>query len=212
LCFYVGAVREPPIKMEYKNRKTTRLKDYDYSQNGMYFVTICTKDRECYFGDIVNKNMTLSGMGKIVDRFWKEITEHFSFIEIDEYVVMPNHVHGILGVINYKDVGTRFIASKNNASDTNREDAINRVPTGGVTKKNNPMLNPNSLSKIIRWYKGRCAFEIRNNNVPVTFAWQSRFYDRIIRNETELNKIREYIFKNPDNWERDRNNVENILM
>lgn len=178
----------------------------------MYFVTVCTKDREDLFGKIVGGGMVLNDVGKITNDIWQKIPIHFPFVNLDGYVIMPNHIHGIIEIINRENVGTQFIASANTASNISKEDAMNRVPTGGITGNNNPMLNPNSLSKVIRWYKGRCSFEIRNNNSPVTFAWQSRFYDRIIRNEIELNKIREYIFKNPANWERDRNNVENLLM
>jgi REP element-mobilizing transposase RayT len=126
---------------------------------------------------------------------------------------MPNHIHGIIEIINTENVGTQFIASGNNTSNINKEDAINRVPTkGGITGNCNPSLNPDSLSSIIKWFKGRCTFEIRKNLNPIYFVWQSRFYDRIIRNDLELNKIREYIQKNPEMWERDRNNVENLLM
>ena len=94
---------------------------------------------------------------------------------------------------------------------------MNRVSTekkklGGVTGENNPMLNAGSLANVIRWYKGRCSFEIKKQLNPITFAWQSRFYDHIIRKDESLQKIREYIEANPQMWERDRNNIENVWM
>lgn len=208
--------------------KLARLQNYDYSQNGMYFVTICAKDRERFFGEIENGKMILSDTGKITQQFWQEIPKHFSFVNLDEYIVMPNHIHGILEIINGIFVETPFMASwglpdaekiSQNAKyhqdagniqnvkypqgtaypqntgysqnegypqgKGNPRDAINRVSTednkkrGGITGENNPMLNPNSLSKIIRWYKGRCTFEIKKQFNPILFAWQSRYYDHI---------------------------------
>jgi len=194
-----------PEEIINKNRKTIRLKNYNYSSNGVYFVTICIKGKEGLFGNIFNQKMKLSELGKTADNIWMEMQNKFLFIKLDEYIVMPDHIHGIIEIINPCAVGTRFIASKYDTNNIKREDAMNRVPTGGMTGKNNPMLNPDSLSNVMRWYKGRCAFEIRRKNNPYTFAWQSRFYDRIIRDEIELNKIREYIRSNPAAWERDRN-------
>lgn len=181
---------------KYKNTyrvESTRLKNYDYSQNGYYFITICTKDRKCYFGEIVNSEMQLSEIGKIVKQYWLEIPKHFSFAVMDEFVIMPNHVHGIVVIENH--------INDNNAN-INGRDAINRVSTGGITGKNNPMLHQ-SISKIIRWHKGRCTFEINKMQGNIFFAWQSRFYDRIIRNERELKNTRQYIVDNPKNWEKD---------
>ncbi len=181
---------------KFKNRyriKSVRKMGYDYTSDGWYFVTICTKNMEPFFGNITDGEMNLSEIGKIVENYWQEIPKHFPSVELDEFSIMPNHTHGIIGINNFRcDDG----------------DAMNRVCTtrGGVTGKNNPM-SKNGLGEIIRWYKGRCKFEIgRDNN----FAWQSRFYDRIIRNEKELNKIRKYIFENVLKWEFDRNNPENL--
>jgi len=190
---------------KFKNKyrtKSLRKQRYDYSQDGAYFITICTKDKKNYFGKIENGKMILSDVGIIANKYWKEIPNQFVFVELDEFVIMPNHVHGIL-MIN-----------------SNGRDAINRVSTdnGGVTGKNNPMLH-NSISRFIRWYKGRCTFEINKlyknaiNRVSteIDFAWQSRFYDRIIRNDIELNKIREYIQINPREWDNDKNNIDSCI-
>ena len=202
------------MEEKFKNRyaiKSGRLHSYDYSSDGMYFVTICTKDREEFFGNVENGKMALSEIGKIAEKFWQEIPKHFPFVNLDIYQIMPNHVHGIIEIIKNDFVETQFIASKND-----NQDALKCVSTGkisgGITGMKNPSLNPNSLSNIIKWYKGRCAFEIRKQLNPITFAWQPQFYDHVIRNDESLNKIREYIFKNPAEWERDKNNLENIFM
>ena len=185
---------------------STRFKGWDYSSDGYYFVTICTRGREEFFGKIENEKMILNEMGKMTHRFWLEIPKHFKNVTLDEFIVMPNHVHGIVVIENDKNVPCR--------------NAINRVSTtmgnkkriGGTTGKHNPMLSENSLGKIIRWYKGRCTFEIKKQNNFPGFAWQSRFYDHIIRNEKSFNRIREYIIYNPLKWDEDRNNLENLYM
>jgi putative transposase len=181
--------------MEFKNRKSNRLKNYDYSQNGMYFVTICTKNREKLFGEVVNGEMMLNYVGKITEQCWLKISIHFPYISLDKFVIMPNHIHGILEIVNNdSDVGNAHVRSKNNDR----------------TKM--------SLSKVIQGFKSSVTRKIlypeqeRIYAFPTKFSWQKSFHDRIIRNETELNKIREYIHKNPANWEQDRNNVENIWM
>ncbi len=200
---------------KFKNKyriKSARLKNYDYSQNGMYFVTICTKNREDYFGEIKDGEIILNEIGKVVDQFWREIPKHFLFVKLDEFVIMPNHIHGNLEIIQDDNMETRFIATK---KDDISRDAMNHVSTEdsieGVTNKNNPIPTLCSLSNIIRWYKGRCSFEIRKHTNSNVFAWQPRFYDHIIRNEIELNKIREYIINNPKNWEEERYNIENVF-
>ena len=208
--------------------KSVRKLDWDYINDGWYFVTICTKNMKMFFGNITDGKMNLSEIGKIVEKYWLEIPKHFPFVELDEFSIMPNHTHGILGINNFncrRDGDSSRLDSRD-------RDAINRVCTtgkGGVTGKNNPM-GKNSLSEIIRWYKGRCKFEIGkifgrdddssrlhdadqdaiNRRLYDNFAWQPRFYDRIIRNEKELDKIRKYIFENVLKWEFDKNNPKNL--
>src|SRR5690606_16958731 len=113
--------------------------------------------------------------------------QQFSYLELGEFVVMPNHIHGIL-LINKTSVQTRLIASLSQTS---------IKPTGGITGNNNPMLHDN-ISRIMRWYKGRCTYEIRKLNSA--FAWQPRFYDHIIRNEISFQRISQYIVNNPQKW------------
>ena len=171
---------------EKHKRKTIRLKEFDYSQPGEYFVTICTKNHECRFGAIVDGKMNLNEKGKIVDRCWKGILEHFSNVVLDEYVIMPNHIHGIL-ILN--------------------ESAVSLQEQFGK-----PV--PGSLSTIVRSFKS--AVTKRINETHLTGAgdaplWQPRYYDRIIRNEKELNNIREYIANNIITWMFYKETPEDVL-
>ncbi len=173
--------------------ESPRLKNWDYGWDGSYFVTICTKDRYCFFGHIQDGQFIANSMGEIAGKYWMEMPDHYSFVELDEFVVMPNHVHGILW-INRKDAINQADAI----------DAMNRVSTttgGGVTGKHNPMLQDN-LSRVMRWYKGRVSFECRKINID--FGWQERFHDHIIRDEPSYQRIKEYIRNNPLNRETDK--------
>jgi len=181
------------IKM--KNRKPNRLRNYNYSQNGMYFVTICIKNRFKCFGEIKSGKMVFNKLGKIAEKCYLEIPNHFPDVFLDEFVIMPNHVHVIIetGADN-ASVGNAEMRSK-----IKNNEKIDRTK----------ML----LSKAIHGFKASVTKEInRMKDYNVEFGWQKSFYDHIIRNEISLNKIREYIQTNPQMWERDRNNMENIWM
>ncbi|MEZ4877158.1 MAG: transposase [Flavobacterium sp.] len=187
---------------------SARLHNWDYSSNGAYFITICTQNKEHYFGTINDGKMVLSEIGKLVEQFWIEIPNQFPFIELGNFVIMPNHVHGII-IINKlhtnSQVETRFIASNNsNTTDETRLIASLQeqpIKNGGFAGDKNPMFHEN-ISKIIRWYKGRCSFEIRK--IHADFGWQSRFHDHIIRNANSFENIQNYIQENPERWENDK--------
>jgi len=220
---------------KFKNKYTinsARLQNYDYSQNGIYFVTICTREKEYFFGEIKNGEMNLNEIGKIAQQFWQEIPAHFPFVKSDEFVVMPNHVHGIIEICRDIDDTNNNCAKKQTFVKTQTPvetprrgvSTIVGVSTGvGVFTNDaktqnenqrggyNPNWKPNSLGSIINQFKSVCTKKIRKSNCWY-FQWQSRFYDHIIRNDESLNKIREYIIKNPGRWERDKNNVENLWM
>ena len=127
----VSTIQKQKMSDKFKNKYTiqsSRLQGYDYSQNGMYFVTICAKDKEHFFGEIENETMNLSDIGKIAKEYWQEISKHFPFVNLDEFVVMPNHLHGIIEIINnnQKNVETQFIASKSKfIASNNQHDTIN---------------------------------------------------------------------------------------
>jgi putative transposase len=177
--------------------ESTRLQRWDYGWNGAYYITICTQKKVCFFGKISNCINELSDIGNIAEKCWSEIPLHFSFVELAEFVIMPNHMHGIIVINKRRDV-------------INGEcrDAINRVSTnpivpmapGGFAGNKNPMLNEN-ISRIVRWYKGRVSFECRN--LHSGFSWQPRFYDHIIRDNEEFLRIISYINDNPLKWEQD---------
>lgn len=186
---------------KFKNKytiKSTRLQGYDYSQNGMYFLTICTKDREHFFGEIENEIMNLSDIGKIIREEWLKTSVIRPNVILDEWIIMPNHLHAIIEIKNQ---------SSGDAL-TQGRDALQCVSTGDEEYKNKFGSQTNNLSSIIRGFKGIVTKRVRMCGLD--FHWQSRFYDHIIRNYESLNKIREYIITNPKMWERDRNNLENV--
>jgi REP element-mobilizing transposase RayT len=172
-------------KFQGKYRSDTfRAQWWDYGWEGAYFVTICAHEMEWFFGRVENKCMQLSPAGEIAHSIWHHIPNQFSDVALDAFVVMPNHVHGIVRILPEK---TYKSTSAINTNDGN----------GGITRDKNPMFHRN-LSRVIRWYKGRCAFEIRKINPA--FQWHTRFHDRIIRNETEYQNVVDYINNNPEKW------------
>ena len=204
----------------YKNKyriKSTRLANYNYGQSGFYFVTICTKNRQHYFGKIVEQKIILNKAGKIIQKYWLEITQHFENVLINEFIIMPNHTHGIIEISN------------NNTTTLCRDEALPRLPsTQNKIERNTPNQNetyvgehpqmsaispkPGSLPVIIGSLKSICTKTINKSFPNTNFAWQPRFFDHIIRTEKILNKIQWYTRTNPKKWERDRNNSEGIWM
>ncbi len=173
-----------------KSRQSLRLSNYDYSQPGYYFVTICTKGMSCWLGAIKNNAVELSSIGKAAQECWLNIPRHFPHVELDEYIVMPNHVHGIIiinpvGVQNINPVGVQ-----------------NFEP---LQQNKFQHIIPLSLGSIVRGFKiGVTQWCRRYGHIDL--EWQRNYYDHIILNEKALQKIREYIQNNPANWAEDRNN------
>ena len=173
--------------------ESARLKDWDYASAGCYFVTICTQNREPYFGEVIEQAVHLSPVGEIACQFWSEIPQHSSSnIQVDAFVVMPNHIHGIIVI-----------------EDVNGRDVACNVSTGSTMSKISPKAG--SLGAIVRSYKSAVTRWARMNQQPF-FDWQARFFDHIIRDEKGLNRIRDYIATNPVRWDSDRNNVTNLWM
>jgi putative transposase len=189
---------------------SARLQNWDYGSNGAYFITICTKNRVHYFGEIVDGEMKLNDMGKLAEQYWLSIPQQFSFVELGNFVVMPNHTHGIL-IIDKNDNETNSNANVDTDVDVDANvDIKTRLiasrpsqpeKTGGFAGNKNPMLH-NNISRIIRWYKGRCAFEIRK--IHAGFEWLPRFHDHIIRHAESFETIQNYIVNNPINWKEDK--------
>ena len=166
--------------------QSIRLKHWDYSSCGAYYITICTKNRECFFGDIVDGKMILSNAGGIVYDEWfktKQLREH---VNLDAFVVMPNHIHGIVIIDHKLTVETHGHASLQH--------------TKQHTNKFGPQCK--NLSSMMRGFKGSTTKQIKLIGYH-NFKWQPRFYEHIIRNESDMNRIREYIINNPLKWKSD---------
>ena len=178
------------MNQKFNNRyriPSARLQSWDYGKNGAYFITICTKNRHHFFGSIIKNEMQKNDIGEIAMQLWSDIPIHFPYIELGNFIVMPNHVHGIL-----------IIDKQHQNVDVSKTDTSK---SGGFANEKNPMLNEN-ISRIIRWYKGRCSYEIRKLNSE--FNWLSRFYDVIIRDSKRFEIIQTYIEQNPAKWSADK--------
>lgn len=154
-------------------RRTMRLRGFDYSSNQLYFVTICTEDRRSILGKVVGDRAFLSPYGRIADRLWQCLLDKFEMVQLDDFVIMPNHLHGII-IIN-----------------AGGED---RAPT---------------LGQIIAYYKYQSTKQYNlsvgvGSSRPFPKLWQRNYYEHIIRDEGDLNRIRKYIRNNPANWTKDK--------
>ncbi len=168
------------------HRRSIRLKGYDYSQAGFYFVTICCYQRQCLFGDIVDGVMQLNQYGEIVEKEWTRSPLIRQEIELDKYVVMPNNFHAIV-IIN--PVGANVHSPLRQPSYFSEH----------------PSMKPKSLSSLIAGFKSVVTKKINLiRKSPGTPIWQRNYYEHIIRSEESLNKIREYVVNNPLLWERDQ--------
>ncbi len=184
--------------MAYKKYKQFRIPDHDYSTAGYYFVTICSKNRECLFGSVVGDKVELTAIGQIVHDFWQQIPDHNDYIDLDAFVVMPNHIHGIIVIDRGCRNGRRN--GRKTVLETDYAHGLSTVPT----TKRGFQPEPKSLSIMIRNYKAAVTTEIRRKKLS-KIVWQPRFYDHVIRDEISLLNIREYIHENPINWKKDRN-------
>ncbi len=184
--------------------KSARLFGWDYSADGYYFVTICTKNKKGFFGEVVNKKMVLSEIGKIVDEEWRKTEEICQNVKLDKWVVMPNHIHGILIIDNWNEGMCEEIAGAYS------RDVARNVSTCVEVKNKFSKISPkpNSLPAIIRSFKSAVTKRVREIYSALDCLWQSRFYDRIIYNQKEYNNIQDYILTNVANWEKDEENLK----
>lgn len=178
---------------------SARLKNWDYRKTGAYFITICTQNREHYFGNIINGEMQLSGVGILADVFWYEIKNHAKNVELGEYIIMPNHVHGIL-ILN-GNVETLHATSLQTKQTKQTQQQTPSSPPKNETMAN---ISPKSgsASTIIRSYKS--AVSKHAHRLGFAMEWQERFHDHIIRDIDEYLRISEYIKNNPRNWDSDK--------
>lgn len=159
-------------------RKRLRLKGYDCSRPGYYLITICTKKRINYFGEITEESIVLNVLGRRAEMHWREIPDHFPEIELDEYVIMPDHIHGLLRIVS----------------------TISKIPRAKTPFNGS---KSTGISSAIKGFKYAVTRYCRNLGYQ-DFAWQSSFYDSIIKNELDLPRIRNYIRNNPRNGSRQR--------
>jgi putative transposase len=185
-----------PFNVDKHHRRSIRLKDYDYSREGAYFVTICTYLREWLFGEIVDGVMKPNEYGRLVEQEWLQTAVLRPNVELDAFVVMPNHVHGIIVITGDKPK----IGNKVDNVGTRRAVSLPPRRFGSSI--------PNSLSSIVGSFKSAVTKQINlARNTPGGVVWQSRFYEEIIRSQSMLDNIRQYIELNPANWHNDLENV-----
>jgi putative transposase len=173
------------------HRRSIRLPKYDYASDGAYFVTSCAHDRNCLFGKIANDQMVLNECGKIVKTEWLQSSEMRREIELDFFVVMPNHFHGIV-----------FLRGDDNSRKGDR-------PVAPTTRQPGPP--PKSIGALIAGFKSAVTKRINESHqTPGMSVWQRNHYEHIIRDDDDLNRIREYIINKPAKWAEDEDNSENI--
>jgi REP element-mobilizing transposase RayT len=167
-----------------RHRRSIRLKGYDYSKAGAYFVSICVQKRECLLGDIVNDEMVLNDVGRVVSDSWTWLGTQYDHVELDEYMIMPNHLHGVVIIQSWGGSRTALPSSQT-------------APTS----------NLKSLGRIIGAFKTVSTKHINEmRRTPSVRLWQRNYYEHIVRDENELMRIREYMENNPLKWEFDREN------
>jgi len=190
--------------------ESARLKGWDYSSKGYYSVTICTGNRRHYFGKIVNGKMGLSEMGQIIQDEWQKTGIIRKNVKLDEFVVMPNHIHGILVIESIVVETPRRGVSTNDLprSTNDLPRSTNDLPPSSnnpVFPRDNNNWGPNTLGSIINQFKSVSTKRIRLIGHEY-FEWQQRYYDQIIWDQQSLDRIRKYIINNPVNWQKDRMN------
>lgn len=179
------------MKTKTYHRRSIRLNGYDYAQNGNYFLTHCTRNRECLFGDVRDGKMYLSNYGRLVNECWQEIPVHFPQIVLHEYVIMPNHVHGIIEINNPQSTG----ANMGRCTDTVDVGANNYSPLR--TPQSRPHGTSRTVGSVVR------GFKIGVTKQMGFSPWQRNYYEHIIRNDESYQNIVQYMAQNPLKWKED---------
>jgi len=181
---------------EKHHRRSIRLKGYDYRQVGAYFVTICTQNRACLFGGVADGEMQLNDAGRMIEQWWFELNRKFTTVETDEFVVMPNHFHGIVAITDVTVGADLCVGPAQKGADVGDQGAHIGAP----------------LPTVIQWFKTMTANEYMRGVKTQDWApfhgklWQRNYYEHVIRDEETLNRIRQYILDNPARWKYDREN------
>ena len=196
------------FKIDHPQRRSIRLKGYDYSSPGAYFVTVCTRDRLPLFGKVENTEIILTPIGGIVEAFWRLIPRHFEGVSLDVYVVMPNHLHGVI-VLSGEGRGEAFAEG---GFRLDQEETANASPLHLPGSENPPLTRWNlqgtqrgSLGAIIQNFKSVSTRKVNQlRGTPGVSLWQRNYYEHIIRDNNELDRIRRYIVDNLLKWECDK--------
>lgn len=184
------------------HRRSIRLKGYDYSQPGAYFVTLVAHQREALFGKMVDGVVNLNGLGSLAMNEWCRLGERFENVIVDEFIVMPNHLHGVLFI-----QANRLTHSNAIVGAGQKDTILPGIPPLAPPLPNAPGLTPASLGVIVGAYKSKTARLINGlRHTPGLPVWQRNYYEHIVRDEAELNRIRQYIQNNPLQWAEDREN------
>lgn len=176
------------------NRHSIRLKGYDYTNEGLYFITICCHNRNCLFGKVVEGEMILNDAGKIAEQCWLEIPEHFTNVVLHEFVIMPNHVHGI---VEFVGANHHSPENANNDSQNIRANNDSPLPRPRGTSKTIGSLVRGFKIGVTKWFR---------TNTNVETVWQRNYWENIIRDDESYEKISNYIKINPTKWKDDKFN------
>ena len=199
---------QPKPSMRYDpaghHRRSIRLRGYNYAQEGAYFVTICVLNHECLLGEIIDGEMRLNTFGEIIKKCWHELPNYYTPLVLDEFIVMPNHLHGILVI---SDVGA---ASRRPSELRRPSESQNPDGRDNLDRRDNPVPT-RTLGQLIGYYKFQCTKEINTlRGTEYAQVLQRGYYEHIIRNEHEWNAIADYIRSNPANWSSDADNEQNF--
>lgn len=200
-------IMPPKFDPKKHHRRSIRLKGYDYSSEGAYYVTIVTQDRVFLFGEIVDGEMHLNEYGEIVQKWWNEIPNHFPNVELGAFVIMPNHIHGIIFIITERR-GEVLSPRNSPRNDPNSNDldlhTDSPMNLGGETP---PPRKP-TLGQIVAYFKYQSTKEMNRIETEnaITKFWQRNYYEHIIRDEKDMQRITGYIESNPLHWGIDDNN------
>ncbi len=195
-----------PYDPQIHHRRSIRLKGYDYSSQGAYFVTLVCQYRDCIFGKILDGRIGFSKVGEIAQREWRRIERNFLFARIDEFVIMPDHLHGIIWILPF--TGEASTSGNQSGCDQGKGSILGNTHNNRIVDASPKPLNgtqPNSLGAIIQNFKSVSTRKINHaSGSPGTKIWQREPYEHIIRGEPELARIRRYIHDNPLHWEQDQ--------
>lgn len=190
-------IKTMPYDPDKHHRRSLRLKEYDYTQPGAYYITLCTKARQCLFGDVVKGEMRLNSLGHIAFTCWQAIPNHFPHVELDAFVVMPNHLHGILVISDALDRARQCRAPTIQQNHISKTEGFGKPVSG-------------SIPTVIRSYKSAVTKRINLicNTKYTSLIWQRDLYEHVSRYEESLHSIRQYITENPQRWADDPENPQ----